>query len=185
MVNYKDPSFSRYSLPNSRPDDDPLIMSENYGQLYIGLQRQTEFSDGSIVLNFVPLNKTFMNFKIDFYNEVELVERKDLERCSDSGKDTFLSRAERSSGIKPTDFDNMYCVDEDQFLFFNEAGTPKRNSITLIFEQCGGKYTTNKSSSSGSNWVWIDPNCDPLTEDCSLGLKPTPEQIARLEQSRN
>ena len=68
----KEPIFSQFTLPNSRPADDPYMMSENYGQIYIGLQKSTDFTTGAKVLNFVPFDPEYMNFKIDFFNQVEL-----------------------------------------------------------------------------------------------------------------
>ena len=65
------------------------------------------------MLNFVPFDPEYMNFKIDFFNQVELTQRKDLGVCSETERANFEERAERSTGVLPTDFQFMRCIDED------------------------------------------------------------------------
>ena len=38
------------------------------------------------------------------------------------------------------DFDVLRCIPYDSFELYNVAGTAEQNSITLLFEECGGKY---------------------------------------------
>ena len=46
------------------------------------------------------------------------------------------------------DFSVMRCIPSEFFEFYNVAGTSEQNSITLIFEECGGKYQKSKEFES-------------------------------------
>lgn len=38
----------------------------------------------------------------------------------------------------------MLCIPKDNFFLYNEAGVKNKNSISLVFEQCGGKFSKEK-----------------------------------------
>ena len=42
------------------------------------------------------------------------------------------------------DFAVMRCIPAEFFQFYNVAGTSQQSSITLLFEECGGKYQKSK-----------------------------------------
>ena len=75
------------------------------------------------------------------------------------------------------------------------------NSIGLIFEQCGGKYSIEKKSAAEveaerlaaieagadpdqlpeeEEWVWVDPGC----VGCDLGFARTPEEEAAFQEEK-
>ena len=66
-------------------------MGDQYGELYVGLTKTTQFSSGAKVDQFVPLDPAYMNFKVDVYDQRELISRTDLNTCSSylDLKDTF------------------------------------------------------------------------------------------------
>ena len=115
VTDRKEPIFSQFTLPNSRPRDDPYVMSENFGQIYVGLQRETDFVTGAKVLSFEPLDPRYMNFKIDFYDQTELVERADLGLCDYTEEANFAARSERSTGVFAKDFSRMHCIEDSKF----------------------------------------------------------------------
>ena len=84
----------------------------------------------------------------------------------------------------------MLCIPKESFQFYNVAGAQNKNSISLIFEQCGGKFAKEKefqevlelqkqdAIAAGidpediieDTWEWTAPDCDPEVEDCGFGL---------------
>ena len=65
-----------------------------------------------------------------------------MPKCEDKGD--FLTKIENSNGLNALDFDVMRCIPPNFFEFYNVAGTSEQNSITLVFEECGGKYQKQK-----------------------------------------
>lgn len=54
--------------------------------------------------------------------------------------DDFSAKIKNSNGLKLSDFQVLRCIPMQNFELYNVAGTSEQNSITLIFEECGGKY---------------------------------------------
>ena len=59
-------------------------------------------------------------------------------------RDDFEEKIRNSSGLSIRDFDVMKCIPSRWFNFYNVAGTSEQSSITLLFEECGGKYQKSK-----------------------------------------
>ena len=198
MINRTDPDYSFYKLTRSWTKEDPLNVPEIGGQMYIGLLETKEYTDGSKVSRFIDFDPAYVNGKIDYYDRTKLQARKDMPYCQDM-KD-FETKIENSNGLAMQDFSVMRCIPEEYFEFYNVAGTSEQNSITLIFEECGGKYQKSKefekvileqaeklAAETGQSvdsiiqeeeeWVWDNPNCDPSEKKCDYGLEEPPEVI--------
>jgi len=165
--------------------------------MFIGLRKLTEYSDGTRIAQYVPFDDTFINGKIDYYEKAALEARKDLTECSAEDKDDFALKVLNSVGLTMVDFPVMRCIPRENFELFNVAGTTNRNSISLIFEQCGGKFSKAKefpavikqnreiaiaegldpSEIPDDTWKWTDPSCLP-GDSCDLGFELTPEEAA-------
>ena len=153
--------------------------------MYIGLQQKIEYKDGSTILRYIDFDEKYINVKIDYYKKSVLDARQDLELCDPAEKDDFAGKVAYSNGVVLSDFPVMRCIPRDTFDLYNVPGTTEVNSITLHFEQCGGKFAVSKEPplteqekqvyiDSGSEpplepeWEWTKPNCDPLVEDCGF-----------------
>lgn len=204
----EDPDRSSFKLTNSRPKEDALNLPSYEGQMYIGLRQKVEFKDGTSITSFIDFDPRYINGKIDYYEKRRLEARKNLELCAEAEKDDFEARVENTNGVNMADFLVMRCIPRDTFNFYNVAGTTEANSISLIFEQCGGKYAKSKEfqavleqqieeaiangadpstlPDAAEEWQWTDPYCDPSEENCALpGLAETPEEVAAIEEKRD
>ena len=112
--------------------------------MYIGLSQKTDYKDGTSITSFIDIDPAYLNVKIDYYDKRKLVARKNLAKCDPSERSDFDRKVENTNGIAPQDFPYMLCIEREQFNLFNVAGSTERNSITLHFEQCGGKYAKSK-----------------------------------------
>ena len=61
-----------------------------------------------------------------------------MPQCEDV--QDFQAKIKNSNGLQMGDFDVLRCIPYDSFELYNVAGTAEQNSITLLFEECGGKY---------------------------------------------
>lgn len=138
MIFRTDPDYSFYKLTQSWRADDPLNVPEIGGQMYIGMQQTKEYKDGSKVSKFIDFDPAYINGKIDYYDQSNLQARKDMPQCQD--RDDFANKIRYSNGLTLADFDVMRCIPAEFFELYNVAGTSEQNSITLLFEECGGKY---------------------------------------------
>ena len=195
MINRTDPDYSFYKLTQSWYKQDPLNIPEIGGQMYIGLLETKEYKDGSTSSRFIDFDPAYVNGKIDYYNQNQLEARKDMPQCVD--RKDFQDKIRNSNGLTMSDFDVMKCIPPANFELYNVAGTSDSSSITLLFEECGGKYQKSKEFESvikeeaiaaaldaGRNpdliviepvvWEWEKPDCDPSTEDCGYGLEEPP-----------
>ena len=82
MVNRDSPSYEFFKLISESTKDLPLNLTDANGTIYIGLRETREFSDGSKTQEFISFDPTYINSKFDFYEQSELVARKDLPKCS-------------------------------------------------------------------------------------------------------
>ena len=105
-----------------------------------------------------------MNGKIDYYDQSNLQARKDMPRCED--REDFSTKIKNSNGLAMTDFGVLRCIPTDSFELYNIAGTSEQSSITLIFEECGGKYEKEKEFQK----VLQD---QAITEALATGQNPT------------
>lgn len=78
MINRQNPQYNFYKLISNRTPEDPFVLSKVDGQVFIGLKETTEFSDGSKAENFIEFDPSFINSKVDFYDNASLVARKNL-----------------------------------------------------------------------------------------------------------
>ena len=187
LVNREEPDRSFIKMTNSRNESDALNLPEYGGQMYIGLQEKAEYKDGSTITTYIPFDKRFINVKIDYYNRSNLEARQDLQLCDPVEMEDFALKVNNTNGVELIDFPVMRCIPREKFNLHNVAGTPEVNSITLHFEQCGGKYAVSKAfppteqeiqksidendgiiPPSAPEWEWTKPNCDPLVEDCGF-----------------
>lgn len=60
-----------------------------------------------------------------------------------------------TSGLSEGDISSLKCIPAEAFSLYNDAESNLSNQITLLFEQCGGKYASTVGS---------------LTQDASAGL---------------
>lgn len=109
-----------------------------------------------------------------------------MPKCTDRAD--FERKIEHSNGLNFNDFNVMRCIPENRFEFYNVAGTSEQNSITLIFEECGGKYQKPKPlpvveslTPVEVEWTWEKADCDEATEDCGYGLEEPPPEIINDE----
>lgn len=142
MVNRTDPDYSFYKLTQSWNREEPLNIPEIGGQMYIGLQQTTEYKDGSKVQRFIDFDPAYVNGKIDYRDQNDLQARKDMPSCADI--DDYYGKVENSNGLNKSDFSVLKCIPNEFFELFNIAGSSQQNSITLLFEECGGKYQKSK-----------------------------------------
>lgn len=112
--------------------------------MYIGLQQRVEYKDGTTISTFIDFDPSYINGKIDYYDKRKLSARKNLELCDEVEKNDFSSKVENTNGVALQDFPVMRCIPRKNFNLYNVAGTTQVNSITLHFEQCGGKYAKTK-----------------------------------------
>ena len=70
--------------------------------------------------------------------------RKDLEYCDWTEREEFAEKVDNSNGVFIGDWPRMYCIPREKFSLYNVAGSTEINSIALIFDQCGGKYSYGK-----------------------------------------
>ena len=68
MVNRTDPDYSFYRLTRSWPQDEPMNVPEEGGQVYIGLQETKEYKDGTKIARFIDFDPAYINGKIDYYD---------------------------------------------------------------------------------------------------------------------
>lgn len=116
-----------------------------------------------------------------------------MPRCDDL--EDYATKIKNSNGLTMADFPVLRCIPRENYLLYNVAGTSEQNSINLIFEECGGKYSKTKEFESVlkeeaiqaaldagvdpnsieiETWEWNDPNCDPAVTDCDYGLDEVP-----------
>ena len=110
--------------------------------MYIGLQETKEYKDGTKISKFIDFDPAYVNGKIDYYEQATLKARKDMPACENRAE--FEEKIRNSSGLSIRDFDVMKCIPSRWFNFYNVAGTSEQSSITLLFEECGGKYQKSK-----------------------------------------
>ena len=144
LVNREEPDRAFYKLTNSRSKEEQLNLPSIGDQMYIGLSQKTDYKDGTSITSFIDIDPAYLNVKIDYYDKRKLVARKNLAKCDPSERSDFDRKVENTNGIAPQDFPYMLCIEREQFNLFNVAGSTERNSITLHFEQCGGKYAKSK-----------------------------------------
>ena len=89
LIDRTNPDRSSYTLVNTRFKDDALYLAEEKGQMYIGLRRREEFSDGQSITSFIDFDPEYINGKIDYYKGDELEARKNLEVCDASEQTDF------------------------------------------------------------------------------------------------
>ena len=142
MVNRTDPDYSFYKLTESWQPDEPLSLPSIGGEMYIGLQETKEYKDGTKISKFIDFDPAYINGKIDYYDQATLKARKDMPTCEN--RDDFEEKIRNSSGLSIRDFDVMKCIPSRWFNFYDVAGTSEQSSITLLFEECGGKYQKSK-----------------------------------------
>ena len=106
--------------------------------MYIGLQQDLEYRDGTKIQKFIDFDPAYVNGKIDYYDKNSLSARKDMPQCEDL--EDFRKKIENSDGLLLSDFPVLRCIPIQNFELYNVAGTKEQNSITLVFEECGGKY---------------------------------------------
>ena len=121
MVDRSDPDLTSYKLVNSRTEDDPLIVPEHNGQLYVGLSETVEYSDGTKITSYIEMDPRYINVKIDYYVKSSLDARKDLNRCDSTELETFALQSENSNAVTSMDFDVLRCIPRDKFKLYNEA----------------------------------------------------------------
>ena len=144
LINRSDPDFGYYRSTNSRSQDEPLVMTEALAQMYIGLTETIEYKSGDKITRFIQFDPQYINGKIDFYNKGRLEARQDLLNCEQELLPDFDEKAKNAITVNQQDFPTMRCIPNKLFNFWNEPGTTEQNKITLLFEQCGGKYSKPK-----------------------------------------
>ena len=150
MVNKLDPDLQFLRKTKSRPSDDPLNLPDIYGQMFIGLRNTTEYDDGRKEYEFIDLDPTYINGKIDYHKNRNLTARQDMSACEGEDEKAFNETVKNSNGIQLSDFGKLKCIPPQRFNLYNDASSPDANSISLIFEQCGGKYQKPKDFSPGA-----------------------------------
>jgi len=138
MVKRTNPDYSFYKLTESWPKNKPLNLPKIGGQIYIGLYQTKEYKDGSKISKFIDFDPAYLNGKIDYYDRDSLSARKDMPICTDF--EDFNKKVRNSSGLTSADFSVLRCIPNENFELYNVAGTTEKSSLTLIFEECGGKY---------------------------------------------
>ena len=124
----------------SRSRAEAIFLPENRSQMYIGLKQTIENLDGSVSETIIPFDPTFINGKVDYFTNGILQGRLNLADCNNQENfDVVVSTS--SSGLTSADFANLKCIAPETFLLYNDAQKSLSNSITLTFEQCGGRYT--------------------------------------------
>lgn len=83
MVNRTDPDYSFYRLTQSWQKEEPLNLPAIGGQMYIGLQQDLEYRDGTKIQKFIDFDPAYVNGKIDYYDKNTLSARKDMPQCED------------------------------------------------------------------------------------------------------
>ena len=51
--------------------------------MYIGLQQDLEYRDGTKIQKFIDFDPAYVNGKIDYYDKNTLSARKDMPQCED------------------------------------------------------------------------------------------------------
>jgi len=114
--------------------------------MYIGLQQTKYYKDGTKISKFIDFDPAFVNGKIDYYDQSNLSARKDMPFCADF--DDYSQKVRNSNGLTIADFTVLRCIPNENFELYNVAGSSEQSSITLIFEECGGKYQKSKEFES-------------------------------------
>ena len=108
--------------------------------MYIGIRDQVEYLNGTFSSPLIPFDERYINSKIAYYRNGALEQRVDLPACED--KEDFNRKIKYSSELSEDDFDKMKCIPADSFSLYNDAESKVKNTISLIFEQCGGRYSS-------------------------------------------
>ena len=139
MVNRDNPDYSGFFLTQVRGPYEALNVPELGGQMYIGIREVTEARNGTVTAPFIAFDERYINSKMVHYENNELLKRVNLPACEDRAD--FVAKANMTSGLSADDFDMLKCIPAEEFSLYNDAGSNLFNSITLLFEQCGGKYS--------------------------------------------
>ena len=108
------------------------------------MRESTDVYSGERQTIFVPFDKSSVDVKVNYYEKQLLMARKDLEYCEWTEREEFSEKVDNSNGVFIGDWPRMYCIPREKFSLYNVAGSTEINSISLIFDQCGGKYSYGK-----------------------------------------
>ena len=107
--------------------------------MYIGIREKIQFKNGTVEAPLIAFNDSYINSKVAYYQNGILDARIDLPACDDL--EDFTKKVKYTSDLTVNDFGYLKCIPAETFSLYNDAENKLSSSISLLFEQCGGRYS--------------------------------------------